>query len=70
MMEEDIASKSGVRNDFLLAVITLPGCFDGEAELLEDLLESGLQKLHLRKPKATDGEKAALMQGQQPAEAT
>ncbi len=61
-MEEDVTRKSEGRGDFLLAVISLPGCFDGEADMLEGLLESGLQKLHLRKPRATDGEKAALLE--------
>jgi thiamine monophosphate synthase len=41
--------------DFLLAVITAPGFFAGEADLLEGLLENGLQKLHLRKPGAVGG---------------
>jgi thiamine-phosphate pyrophosphorylase len=36
--------------DFLLAVLTLPVLFDGEVELLEGLLEAGLEKLHVRKP--------------------
>jgi thiamine-phosphate pyrophosphorylase len=34
----------------LLAVITQPAVFRGEAEYLEGLLEAGLEKLHLRKP--------------------
>ncbi|HTI89877.1 MAG TPA: thiamine phosphate synthase [Puia sp.] len=38
---------------FLLAVLTLPVVFDGEVELMEGLLEAGLQKLHIRKPGAT-----------------
>jgi thiamine-phosphate pyrophosphorylase len=37
-------------NGFLLAVITLPGDVPGEAEHLEGLLETGLERLHLRKP--------------------
>ncbi|HEY6901824.1 MAG TPA: thiamine phosphate synthase [Puia sp.] len=37
-------------NDFLLAVLTLPGTFSGEADQLEGLLDSGLTKLHVRKP--------------------
>src|SRR5690349_12284558 len=36
--------------DFLIAVLTLPGSFGGEAECLEDLLEGGVERLHLRKP--------------------
>jgi thiamine-phosphate pyrophosphorylase len=39
-----------MRRDFLLAVLTMPGSLAGEADLLEGLLEAGLQKLHLRKP--------------------
>jgi thiamine monophosphate synthase len=38
---------------FLLAVLTLPGMFAGEADQLEALMEAGLDLLHLRKP-ATD----------------
>jgi thiamine-phosphate pyrophosphorylase len=45
--------------DFLLAVITSPGSWDGEAECLEELLRAGLEKLHLRKP---GGEKEALLE--------
>jgi len=37
-------------NNFLIAVLTLPGSFDGEARILEELLESGVERLHLRKP--------------------
>jgi len=37
-------------NNFLIAVLTLPGSFAGEVECLEDLLEAGVERLHLRKP--------------------
>jgi len=37
-------------SDFLIAVLTLPGGFDGEAEFLQALLEAGVERLHLRKP--------------------
>lgn len=37
-------------NDFLIAVLTLPGSFDGEADSLCALLEAGVERLHLRKP--------------------
>lgn len=37
-------------SDFLIAVLTLPGDFPGEAECLEELLEAGVERLHLRKP--------------------
>lgn len=50
------------RDSFLLAVISLPGCFDGEYDILEGMLEAGLQKLHLRKPGASDAERAALLE--------
>ncbi|MBS1604850.1 MAG: thiamine phosphate synthase [Bacteroidetes bacterium] len=36
--------------DFLLAILTLPDPFDGEVELLEALLETGLSRLHIRRP--------------------
>jgi len=39
-----------ISNEFLLAVITTPECWPGEAEVLEALLEAGVQKLHIRKP--------------------
>src|SRR5258708_22004153 len=38
------------RSPFLLAVITAPGHWPGEAECLEELLKAGLEKLHIRKP--------------------
>ena len=41
-------------NEFLLAVITTPECWPGEAEVLEALLEAGLQRLHIRKPGGGD----------------
>jgi thiamine-phosphate pyrophosphorylase len=47
---------------FLLAVITLPGFFPGEAEILEGMLESGLEKLHVRKPGVADGDKVELLE--------
>ncbi|MBS1660651.1 MAG: hypothetical protein JST68_06330, partial [Bacteroidetes bacterium] len=37
-------------NNFLLAVLTLPGAFSREADQLEGLLDSGLDRLHIRKP--------------------
>jgi len=39
-----------IKDDFLLAVITTPECWPGEHDVLESLLEAGLQKLHIRKP--------------------
>jgi len=37
-------------SNFLIAVLTLPRGFAGEAESLEGLLEAGVERLHLRKP--------------------
>jgi thiamine monophosphate synthase len=37
-------------NNFLIAVLTLPGSFDGEEKCLCDLLAAGVERLHLRKP--------------------
>lgn len=47
---------------FLLAVITAPAFFPGEAAYLEGLLEAGLEKLHLRKPGASQEEMEALLE--------
>jgi thiamine-phosphate pyrophosphorylase len=47
---------------FILAVITQPVFFPGEADCLEGLLEAGLEKLHLRKPGAGEGALEALLQ--------
>jgi len=47
--------------DFLLAVLSLPGVFPGEADCLEGLLAAGLQRLHLRKPGAAPGELEMLV---------
>ena len=49
-------------NNFLLAVLTLPHSFAGEAEQLEGLLEAGVDRLHLRKPEATALELEGLVQ--------
>ena len=46
---------------FLLAVLTLPGMFAGEADHLEGLLEAGLNRLHLRKPAAEPEELEGLL---------
>jgi thiamine-phosphate pyrophosphorylase len=50
------------RGEFLLAVITRPEIFSGEADYLEGLLEAGLTKLHVRKPGAGEKEKIALLE--------
>lgn len=39
-----------IKEDFLIAVLTLPGSVVGEVECLEGLLEAGVERLHLRKP--------------------
>ncbi|HVV07124.1 MAG TPA: thiamine phosphate synthase [Puia sp.] len=39
-----------MRKDFLIAVITSPASWDGEADCLEELLQAGVEKLHIRKP--------------------
>jgi thiamine-phosphate pyrophosphorylase len=46
---------------FRLVVITRPDFFPGEAACLEGLLDAGLEKLHLRKPGATDDEVEGLL---------
>src|SRR5580658_10107253 len=48
--------------DFLIAVLTLPEAFDGEGERLEELLEAGVIKLHLRKPGAAPEEFEELVE--------
>src|SRR4051812_46510473 len=42
-----------MNDNFLLVGLTLPAVFNGEVEVLEGLLEAGLEKLHIRKFKAT-----------------
>jgi thiamine monophosphate synthase len=39
-----------VGGDFLLVAITMPGEIPREADVLEGLLEAGLERLHIRKP--------------------
>ena len=46
---------------FLLAVLTLPGKFAGEADRLAALLEAGADRLHLRKPAADPAELEGLL---------
>jgi len=46
---------------FLLAVLSLPGVFPGEADCMEALLSAGLGRLHLRKPEATAEELETLL---------
>jgi thiamine-phosphate pyrophosphorylase len=50
-----------MKEDFLLAVLTLPAMFTGEADQLEGLLDAGLPKLHVRKPGATADELTGLL---------
>jgi thiamine-phosphate pyrophosphorylase len=47
--------------DFLLAILSLPGGFAGEADTLEALLEAGVDRLHLRKPEMKVAELEALV---------
>jgi len=49
-------------NNFLIAVLTLPGSFPGEVECLEELLEAGVERLHLRKPEMGLRELEALVE--------
>jgi thiamine monophosphate synthase len=46
---------------FLLAVLTLPGMFAGEADQLEALMDAGADRLHLRKPAADPAELEGLL---------
>jgi thiamine monophosphate synthase len=46
---------------FLLAVLTLPGIFTGEADQLEALMDAGVDRLHLRKPAADPAELEGLL---------
>lgn len=48
--------------DFLLTVITKPGFFPGEADLLAALLDAGVERLHIRKPGASHMEVGALLE--------
>ncbi|HEX9512026.1 MAG TPA: thiamine phosphate synthase [Puia sp.] len=62
-MEGQNFSRRVEGNDpFLLVVITAPAFFPGEAACLEGLLAAGLEKLHLRKPGASQEEMEALLQ--------
>lgn len=45
-------------NGLKLVVITRPDFFEGETELVNRLFEEGMERLHLRKPKATEQEMA------------
>jgi thiamine monophosphate synthase len=46
---------------FLIAVLTLPGIFTGEADQLEALMDAGVDRLHLRKPAADPAELEGLL---------
>jgi thiamine-phosphate pyrophosphorylase len=48
-------------SEFLLAVLSLPGVFPGEADCMEALLHAGVGRLHLRKPGAGPEELEALL---------
>jgi len=38
-----------MKKDFLIAVITSPESWEGEADCLEELLQAGVEKLHIRR---------------------
>ena len=38
-----------MRKDFLIVVITSPDAWEGEADCLEELLQAGVKKLHIRR---------------------
>lgn len=46
-----------------LVVITRPDFFEGETDIVNDLFRSGMERLHLRKPKASEEELSAWLQG-------
>lgn len=46
-----------------LIVITRPDFFTGEVDLVNNLFDDGLERLHLRKPKATKEELAKWIEG-------
>jgi len=48
-------------SEFLIAVLSLPGAFPGEADCMESLLAAGVTRLHLRKPAATTEELEVLL---------
>ncbi len=45
-----------------LVVITRPDFFEGETDIVNDLFRSGMERLHLRKPKASEDELSAWLQ--------
>ncbi|GGB16799.1 thiamine phosphate synthase [Puia dinghuensis] len=49
-------------SNFFIAVLTLPGSFEGEADRLEELLEAGVERLHLRKPEMSKVELTRLVE--------
>ena len=53
--------EAGGASPFLVAVITRPDFFPGEAACLEGMLAAGLEKLHLRKPGAGEEGLEALL---------
>lgn len=54
-------------SNFLIAVLSLPGVFPGEADCMEALLAAGVGRLHLRKPEAGEEELEALLRRLAPA---
>lgn len=49
-------------NGLKLVVITRPDFFEGETALVNRLFEEGMERLHLRKPKATEQEMAEWLE--------
>lgn len=45
-----------------IIVITRPAFFDGETDLVNSLFREGMERLHLRKPGASEEELAAWLQ--------
>ena len=45
-----------------LVVITRPDFFEGETDIVNDLFRSGMERLHLRKPKASEDELSVWLQ--------
>jgi thiamine-phosphate pyrophosphorylase len=61
-MSQTPATGGSCMTNFLLAVLSLPGVFPGEADYMEALLSAGVERLHLRKPEATPEELEELLQ--------
>lgn len=49
-----------------LLIITLPDFFEAETEIVNDLFRMGMERLHLRKPKASEEELSTWIEAVQP----